>query len=404
MRSVLTLALGLVVAPATAQLPPAGDPFDVPSQVLGDQSRPDLDRAHDGRFVVVWEGPDGDQAGVFGRRFDAAGEPLGEQFQINVGTAGAQRRPRVAVQPQGGFLVVWESTAPPPLYDNVLYRAYDPAGVPRDVPRFVHTNSFDDQYGGEVAADSQGNFVVVWQTYTYYDPVYGRSFDPAGQPLGAAYRLDPEADWSTGVAVTATGPGEFVVAYETYEYYAGRQLVARSFGLDGGLDSEPVVIAAGDGQSHRDLQVAADAVGNLIVAWRQYSPRELWARRLDSVLDPRGEAFLVGDLYANSFGRASLAMAPSGHAAAVWLDATAALRATFLPRDGSAAEPFDLMPAWESGWDAAIGLDATGAPVVAWATWQDGSEFDVRARRFLGPPALFADGFERGNATAWAEP
>jgi hypothetical protein len=42
--------------------------------------------------VVVWESyvEDGSEFGVFGRRFDAAGNGLGQAFQVNTYTTGPQ--------------------------------------------------------------------------------------------------------------------------------------------------------------------------------------------------------------------------------------------------------------------------------------------------------------------------
>src|SRR6185369_353819 len=64
-----------------------------------------------GNFVVVWNslGQDGASAGVFARRFDAGGLPLGGELQVNAVTTGAQNRPSVAVDAAGEFVIVWDT-------------------------------------------------------------------------------------------------------------------------------------------------------------------------------------------------------------------------------------------------------------------------------------------------------
>src|SRR5262249_31634077 len=70
----------------------------------------------DGNFVVVWDSysygtapPTRDANGVFGQHFASSGEPLGDEFQVNTTTAGAQFEPVVSATPDGDFVVAWTS-------------------------------------------------------------------------------------------------------------------------------------------------------------------------------------------------------------------------------------------------------------------------------------------------------
>jgi hypothetical protein len=74
----------------------------------GAQGRPAVAMAGSREFLVVWEGtpPGGGAAEVFGRRYDAAGLPLGSDFQIGDAT-GVPRGVDVAADPRSGFVVVW---------------------------------------------------------------------------------------------------------------------------------------------------------------------------------------------------------------------------------------------------------------------------------------------------------
>ena len=61
-------------------------------------------------FVVSWTSPDdGDGAGVYARRYDSAGQPLGSQFQVNTHTSDYQGVSAVAAMPSGAFVVTWIS-------------------------------------------------------------------------------------------------------------------------------------------------------------------------------------------------------------------------------------------------------------------------------------------------------
>jgi hypothetical protein len=60
--------------------------------------------------VVVWQGWGlGDGLGVFGRRYDSAGDTLGMEFRVNSFTTSNQSKLSVAADAAGNFVVVWDS-------------------------------------------------------------------------------------------------------------------------------------------------------------------------------------------------------------------------------------------------------------------------------------------------------
>ena len=96
---------------------PLGDELSVPSFTAFDQELPAV-AALDGGFVVAWSSfHDGDEVGVFARRFDAAAAPTGAEFQVNTYTQGVQgalsAEPHplaIAAGPAGDVLIAWHST------------------------------------------------------------------------------------------------------------------------------------------------------------------------------------------------------------------------------------------------------------------------------------------------------
>src|SRR5262249_31159942 len=86
--------------------------------------------APSGEFVVVWAsgGQDGDGYGVFGQRFDASGNKLGSEFQVNTYTTSNQKSPVVAINETRQFVVAWESFGQDGDNYGVFARRYDAAG------------------------------------------------------------------------------------------------------------------------------------------------------------------------------------------------------------------------------------------------------------------------------------
>ena len=82
----------------------------VNTTTTGQQRRPDVAMDDSGRFVVVWE-DDGDGNGVYqieGRGFGAAGTELIAQMPVNLLSGGNQVNPAVAMDSAGNWFAVWE--------------------------------------------------------------------------------------------------------------------------------------------------------------------------------------------------------------------------------------------------------------------------------------------------------
>lgn len=114
------LAFCVVALPTLALAQPLGDEFQVNTYTTGTQRNAAVARGPNGTFVVAWMGTEegGPDAagghypgayGIFARRFDRKGNPLGTDFQVNTYTTGYQAQPSLAVAANGNFVVVWMS-------------------------------------------------------------------------------------------------------------------------------------------------------------------------------------------------------------------------------------------------------------------------------------------------------
>jgi hypothetical protein len=144
---------------------PAGT-FIVNTQTIANQMYPSIAVNGEGAFVIAWtsEFGDGDQIGIFGRRFDPAGTPLGSEFQINTYTTGGQNRPRVTLDEAGNFAVVWVSYAQDGSSNGIFGRRFGADGSPIGSEFQVNTYTTDSQFAPAVAGSATGDFVVTWNS------------------------------------------------------------------------------------------------------------------------------------------------------------------------------------------------------------------------------------------------
>src|SRR6185436_13726572 len=98
--------------------------------------------------------------GIFARRFDSAGTPVGTEFQVNSYTTNSQAHPVVASDTNGNFVVAWASLQSG-AYD-IWAKRYDASGAAQGAEFRVNSYTTGAQTKPSIAADGSGNFVVVW--------------------------------------------------------------------------------------------------------------------------------------------------------------------------------------------------------------------------------------------------
>jgi hypothetical protein len=236
-------------------------------------------------FVVVWQSPDGNGLGILGQRYDAGGIRSGAEFRINMKTAGNQITPSATSDGLGNFIVVWSCSNC--RYDEggqkkIRGRRYDSSGQPLghefaidDSPPYVRTRSDEP----DVAADANGNFVVVWggREGWYYNGIYGRRYNSAGLPLGGAFTVDitdygPPCDPCKGApSVTSDAGGNFIVVWEDrLREESGAGVFARPFDADGKAGSVFRVNSHTTGiqKPAPSGAISSDPLGNFVVVWQ----------------------------------------------------------------------------------------------------------------------------------------
>lgn len=216
---------------------PLGPPFLIHRRRLLSQAYPDVAPLPDGGFVVVWQIFDIagiPTRGIFLRFFDRLGRPRGPEIRVDSGTGGVQLNAKVAASSRTGETVVaWES------HDSsghgIFLRRFDGEGVPLGDEIQVNTTTLGYQVHPAVAISPQGDLVVVWNSNPVNSPVFrselwARWFGRGGGAAGEELRVDlgTGAPWIPGVAMD--GAGNFTVVWPDVDVSSGTaRLLARRF-------------------------------------------------------------------------------------------------------------------------------------------------------------------------------
>jgi hypothetical protein len=237
---------------------------------LAQAARAILPTDHD--FVVVWQRSfdDGDSTGVFGRRFAATGDPLGDVFQANTYSVSAQGRPAIAMDLDGDFVVVWHSFGQDGYGYGIFGQRFSSSGSQAGSEFMINTFSQNWQLHPDVAMDEGGGFVVVWSSYGQDGEAYGifgQRFGSSGARVATEFQVNTYTPLGqTDPAIAMDHVGSFVVVWLTY-YSVILPGSPQPRGIAGGQ-----YVVMGQRFDSAGATVGSELVANTYTDYEQFSP------------------------------------------------------------------------------------------------------------------------------------
>jgi hypothetical protein len=400
------LVVALVLAPTCAwpQGTPLGPEFRINTYTTNNQIRPSVASDASGNFVVVWDSypQDGPTQNVFGQRYDSSGAPLGPEFRVNTYTPAHQYAASVAADTSGSFVVVWVSDQPADPDRGVFGQRYDSSGTPLGPEFSVNTYTTSMQGFPSVAADSSGNFVVVWESYAQDGSnwgVFGQRYVSSGTPLGPEFRVNTYTTGAQGgyygqPAVAADSSGNFVVVWASLgQDGGGYGVFGQRYANSGNpLGPEFRVNTYTTGYQRRP-SVAADSSGSFVVVWTSYTqdgPSGVFGQRYANSGNPLGPEFRVNTYTTGYEHRPSVAADPAGNFVVVWesdqpADPDGGVFGQRYDSSGNPLGPEFRVNTYTTSVQvrSSVAADSSGNFVVVWESYaQDGSHWGVFGQRY----------------------
>ena len=390
------LVFALLPRLVVAQGSPLGPEFRVNTYTMDGQAEPSVAADSAGNFVVVWQSANlshDSENVIFGQRFASSGEALGPEFEVNEPFLD-HFVPSVAADDAGNFIVVW--TIQFFTGYGLRGRRFASSGVPLGGQFEVGTGGYNGS--ASVAADSAGNFVVVWtkeegSTYS----VFGQRYASSGAPLGAPFRVNTYTMVVQGSppSVTADPSGKFVVVWQsTTQGGPGEGVFGRRYASSGAaLGGEFRVNTYTLGSQGRP-SVAADAAGNFVVVWQSLtqdgSSEGIFGQRFASSGAPIGPEFRVNTYTTSDQLRPSAAADGAGNFVVLWqsLSQDGSGLGVFGQRYAGSGVPLGpefVVNTYTMAAQAvpSVAADSFGNFVVAWQSLnQDGSGYGVFGQRY----------------------
>ena len=246
--------------------------FQVNSTHTGSQLNPHVVSLSNGQFVVAWHSndrtEDASDYGIRARVFNADGSEAVSEFQVNSALIHNQLEPTITALDNGQFAISWFSsdrTEDTSSY-GIRMSIFNADGSQAVSEFQVNELTFHDQFYPSIAALSNGQIVVTWQSFDGTEDasnsgIRARIFNPDGtEAVGDFLVNEVTIGYQQRPNVTALDNGQFVISWHSIDQTEdpdGYGIRARIFNADG----SPATSAL----AHEDQVTtidAADLLGN----------------------------------------------------------------------------------------------------------------------------------------------
>lgn len=373
-----------------------GPEVHVNNSTTGFQSDQDIAMDSHGDYVIVWT--TWYNVDIKARRYNSSGVAQGNEFFVNTFTHDFQSAPAIAMDANGNFVVVWQSSLQYDSGYSIMAKRYNAQGVALGADFVVNTSTTLDQRNPAIAMDSTGSFVITWMSDVQGigNGVYAQRYTAAGAAQGNEFKVNTGATGPQGwPSVAIDNAGDFVIAWNSvnpggtaYDIYAQR------YNGSGVAQGTAFRVNTYTTDNQRTPNVAMDGAGDFVIAWNSFEQDGdlygVYAQRYNALGVAQGAEFLVNVAHTICpENNPDVVMDHLGNFIITWNSwlEDGDQDGIYAQRYNAAGVPlgseFRVNSYTTKGQiDPVIATDSAGDYVIVWASYQDGDGYGIYSRRY----------------------
>jgi hypothetical protein len=390
---------------------PTGSEFRINTYTVEHQKSPSIASFNNGGFIVAWHssGQDGSSDGIYAQRYDANGNTIGSEFQVNTNTQDSQAGADVATFKNDSFVIAWESLEQDGSYTGIFAQRFDVNGSTIDSEFQVNTYTTNWQRDPSIAVLNDGGFVITWYSREQDSSlggddrigggVYAQRYDSNGNSIGAEFQVNTyTVSQQHNPSIVALTSGGFVITWESEEQdgsFGG--IYAQRYDANGNtIGSEFQVNTYTTDDQGEGVSLSSLNNSGFVIAWtsnRQDSSfgHSVYAQRYDANGGKAGPEFKVNSSVGDQ-GDPDITTLNDGGFVVSWTsinqsgdDSEGGIFAQRFDVNGSTIDSEFQVNTYTTNWQANSSMSFLndGGFIVTWESEeQDGSESGVYGQRY----------------------
>ncbi|MHC5858254.1 NHL repeat-containing protein [Nostoc sp.] len=299
--------------------------FQVNNYISNSQSNSTVAIDPNGNFVISWQsfGQDGDKNGIYAQRYNSTGVAQGSEFRVNSTTSGDQNSPTIAIDADGDFVISW--TGQDGSGSGIYAQRYNSAGVAVGSEFRVNSTTSGNQNNSTIAIDAVGDFVISWTGQDASGSgIYAQRYNSAGVAVGSEFRVNNTTSGDQNNSTIAIdADGDFVVSWQSYgqdgDYYGIYAQRYNNAGVAVGVEFQ---VNSTTIRNQFNPAIAMDASGDFVVSWQSLgqdgSGYGIYAQRYNNAGVAVGVEFQVNNTTISNQTNPTVAMDANGDFVISW--------------------------------------------------------------------------------------
>ncbi len=223
-----------------------------------------------GNFIITWEDFDARIADkdIYAQRYSSDGSALGTNFRVNDDQGNTyQENPSIAADDSGNFIITWEDNRNGIYAWDIYAQRYSSDGSSLGTNFKVNDDqgSVSQNYPS-IASDGSGNFIITW-----YDgrngnsDIYAQCYSSDGSLLGTNFKVNDDQGSASQYypAIAADCNGNFMIVW----YDSRSNIYGQRYSSDRSALGSNFIVPDQDSKYPYEHSVAADCNGNFIITW-----------------------------------------------------------------------------------------------------------------------------------------
>ena len=355
----------------------------------------------DGGFVITWQsnGQDGDGDGIYSQTYDAAGQPVGAEVQVNSVTAGYQGRPAVTALSDGGYLIAWTSDGQDGSGSGIYAQRYDAWGIKVGSETLINATTAESQSSPTVTGLSDGGYVVTWQSFGQDGDLYGiyaQRYDETGGEVGGEVPINTTtAGYQEAPHITELTGGGYVITWQSHgQDGSDYGVYSRLFDADGAPVGDEIPVNTYTTSAQQRPAVAALSDGGYVITWQSYgqdgSSNGVYSQGFDATGHKSGNETRVNAYTTDFQYQPDVVGLSDGGYVVVWSSggqdgSNGGIYAQRFDGTGAAIGPENLVTTMTlpDQYEPSVSALADGGYVVSWTSYgQDGDGYGIYYKTF----------------------
>jgi hypothetical protein len=336
----------------------------VESVAPGDPVLLDVDVDPAGNAIVVFQVQDGGDFDIWANRY-AVGAGWGTPQLLETDDAGGAFVPVVACDPAGNATAAWFQSDG--VRQNVWAARYV-AGTGWQAPVLIETDNAGDAQRPSIAADPAGNVTAAWQQFDGVRFNLWANRYTAGTGWGTAALIETDdAGDALNVDVGADAAGNVIAVWQQFDGIEDRVVAARR--PAGGAWGAAAPVGTGT-VTNQPLELAVGSGGDALAVWRSpFAPQEIRGVRYQAGTGWAAEG-LLEEVPSGTVASPTAAVDGGGNSIAVWGQTFAAIHCLwwnlYTAGDGwMGGTPLHVVPSGQAGAPRIV-LNGAGDATAVW--------------------------------------